>query len=592
MVRGPSSLLGFAPRSRLDTRGPKLKSALMSRKLSLLNLVFLLVLLVLSGCKRSSDSTRSKPVVIEVITNAAEIAAARQAWAEQREDRLNKFLNYPDAIRSFNRESLALVREQRRRSVEALTNLRDAASKPAKVRIQAIRALKLLDVAPSADQLVQLARTDTDATIALLSELLDSDGLYPRNQPLPDPIKAFVVACVGSQEPRVRSEAAHLAAWRELREAGEPLTRLLQQQSKPDLALLRSAARLCPSAEVLRKIEPELKGGGGPLAGNGALAAVADLAEATTNAALKAAAVDLCVRYLKQQRDQPFIDGDTMTAVHAIAKALPAEKAKATLSDLVRSGKWRHMRESALAQLEEIDPASARQLAKETRLNLHARDASTNGKPKRTAEELAATCVRHGLLTQTEADAAIKASANRPKSEHEPAPSADCAEGLFHAANRFLAFDVETGECPNRHDLLLEDFAKASAGLFRPEAILERYNDPQAKSEGWTETGKGKYTVQFIMGPSLYRFEPQDLGDWYDVEAVVAAIHKALADAGISERFVALESGGQDAGFIFARPQALAAAAPELDLTLGKDLDQARKLGTAAEDRILQQLRK
>ena len=200
--------------------------------------------------------------------------------------------------------------------------------------------------------------------------------------------------------------------------------------------------------------------------------------------------------------------------------------------------------------------------------------------------------MKHGLLTQTEADAALKALANPPKSEDKPVSDSGCAEELFYAAGRLVTFDVETGECPNRHDLLLEKFAKASAGRFRPEAVLERYEEPKPKSEGWVETGRGKYTVQLIMGASLYRFQPKDLGDWYDVEAVVAAIHKALEDARIPERFVALESGGQDAGFIFAQPQALSAAAPELGLTLGKDLDQARKLGKAAEDRILHDLRK
>ena len=36
------------------------------------------LLLVMSGCQRDSDSAHSKPVVIEVITNATEIATAKK----------------------------------------------------------------------------------------------------------------------------------------------------------------------------------------------------------------------------------------------------------------------------------------------------------------------------------------------------------------------------------------------------------------------------------------------------------------------------------------------------------------------------------
>ena len=74
---------------------------------------------------------------------------------------------------------MALVREQRQRSVESLSNLRDAPSTPAKVRIQAIRALKLLDVAPSEDQLVQLAKTNTEATLPSSSSCGSPMGCIP-----------------------------------------------------------------------------------------------------------------------------------------------------------------------------------------------------------------------------------------------------------------------------------------------------------------------------------------------------------------------------------------------------------------------------
>jgi hypothetical protein len=72
----------------------------------------------------------------------------------------------------------------------------------------------------------------------------------------------------------------------------------------------------------------------------------------------------------------------------------------------------------------------------------------------------------------------------------------------------------------------------------------------------------------------------------------VAAIHRALDDAGVEERFVALESGGQDAGFIFAKPGQLKAAAAGLNLTLGTDMDQARKIGREFEEKALKELQR
>ena len=42
-------------------------------------------------------------------------------------------------------------------------------------------------------------------------------------------------------------------------------------------------------------------------------------------------------------------------------------------------------------------------------------------------------------------------------------------------AGRALVFDTETGLVPNRHDLLVLEFARASADRFRPEAVLENY---------------------------------------------------------------------------------------------------------------------
>jgi len=65
-----------------------------------------------------------------------------------------------------------------------------------------------------------------------------------------------------------------------------------------------------------------------------------------------------------------------------------------------------------------------------------------------------------------------------------------------------------------------------------------------------------------------------------------SAIHRALADVGVADRFVPLQSDGQEAAFIFGRPDAIKAAAQELALTLGQELDAARKSGRAFEEQV------
>ena len=101
---------------------------------------------------------------------------------------------------------------------------------------------------------------------------------------------------------------------------------------------------------------------------------------------------------------------------------------------------------------------------------------------------------------------------------------------LLDAAGIFLTFDTETGEIPVGHDKLLLDFAAASGGAFKPEACHEKMlqkND---------EDSDAPYAVQFIHGGRLYRFTARNFSDWYDVERVVLACNRALADAGSAKQ--------------------------------------------------------
>jgi hypothetical protein len=124
-------------------------------------------------------------------------------------------------------------------------------------------------------------------------------------------------------------------------------------------------------------------------------------------------------------------------------------------------------------------------------------------------------------------------------------------------------FDTESSDVPPRHDELIREFAENSRGIFAPEAVLQR-------------EGKGRrvvVVVQFVFRGQLYRFQVRDLSDYYDLERMVGTINKALADAGLRERFLSRDTGDQIADFIFGDPRLITEAAQEFQWTLDDDFN-------------------
>ena len=166
---------------------------------------------------------------------------------------------------------------------------------------------------------------------------------------------------------------------------------------------------------------------------------------------------------------------------------------------------------------------------------------------------------------------------------YEPDQPIGLESVLFHIKVG-LAFDAETGLLPCRHDLLLLDFADASNGLFQPAAVSEQWHQQHA------EDYEAAYTLQFISEGRLYRARLRNFGDWYDVERIAQTINRALADAGRTPRFIALESGDQTAEFLFGDPQILTALAKKFQIPLTDDLNQAMRSGKAFEQRAIEAL--
>jgi hypothetical protein len=554
-----------------------------------------------NGCRDRKTKAPPPAAVpsVQVITDPAEIAAARKAWADSREQTLASLLANPAGFSPYDDESKELLRSQRDRSLASLTRTRDDRSQPADRRIGASMALAALGTAADPARLAGIA-TDDESTRHLLWNL---SQFYKTKAGLPTPLRQVVVRALTSKNEQAATQAAFLTTRYGLAEAGDVVLERVRSDPSAGPAFLRAAASLRPTAEVLDAILKRAHPANHPAAGE-TIQAVADLAKATSDPALRRRAADACLQYLKQKPDGPSVDSGTFDALDTLAKAVPADPAKAALADVVRTAKHKYVREYALDRLQKLDAGAATQLSAETKVKLPEPAAASPARSL-TAQQAADVCVRHKLLTRAEADAALAALAAKKKPPAKPDgaddedPADDDVPAFLYAAKRFAAFDVETGLLPNRHDrLILEELADAGAGQFKPEAALENYveDKPRTRARGniiveSEEDVTGTYTVQFIHAGRLYRFNPRDLGDWYDVSAVLLAANRALADAGSPARFVPLETGDQTAALVCCDPAALRAAAPELDLKLSTDADDARKQGKAYEDAVVKKLK-
>ncbi len=151
---------------------------------------------------------------------------------------------------------------------------------------------------------------------------------------------------------------------------------------------------------------------------------------------------------------------------------------------------------------------------------------------------------------------------------------------LLDAAGLVLSFDVEADEIPVRHDRLIADFAEVSRGAFRPEACSETMLPENA------EDSEAPYRVQFIHGVRLHRIQVRNFGDWFDVERVVRACNRALADAGERRRFIPLPSDGQWASFVCFTPEQVAFLRDSFHVSFDDALDAAIRSGKESEDRV------
>jgi hypothetical protein len=149
---------------------------------------------------------------------------------------------------------------------------------------------------------------------------------------------------------------------------------------------------------------------------------------------------------------------------------------------------------------------------------------------------------------------------------------------LLHHRKVLLVYDAETSY-PPRHQRLLMAAADMTHGLLAPEAAM------QTGSPEGIEQGEPAYRLSFLSDGRAYQVACRQHGDYYDSEAVLAAVHRALADKGREERFVPIGVGGQDAHLIFGRPDAVHAFCDRVFIPYG-DRERNESVVQALKDRL------
>jgi hypothetical protein len=131
------------------------------------------------------------------------------------------------------------------------------------------------------------------------------------------------------------------------------------------------------------------------------------------------------------------------------------------------------------------------------------------------------------------------------------------ASTLMQQAGRSVCFDVETDRFPNEHDSLLSELARATG----PELVDVKFaEEPPA---GATEQNPGQYLLHAYSRGQRYTLPAENLGDWYDLEAVLGLINQVSRKRSSSYRFATLKSGDQFTCIVTGPGEAMAAAAKQ-----------------------------
>jgi hypothetical protein len=131
---------------------------------------------------------------------------------------------------------------------------------------------------------------------------------------------------------------------------------------------------------------------------------------------------------------------------------------------------------------------------------------------------------------------------------------------LLGESGRLLWFDAEASMVPPDYVTLLRRFRECGLPTFDASAFWQHTSD---------QTGES--TVQFLLAEQVHTFLARDIGDWYDVEAVMQGINGALEELGVTHRFIQLHTFDQTILLTFGPETSLRRAARALHLPLEDD---------------------
>ena len=162
-------------------------------------------------------------------------------------------------------------------------------------------------------------------------------------------------------------------------------------------------------------------------------------------------------------------------------------------------------------------------------------------------------------------------------------PDSDDATQILLLAGYGTGFDVETGMYPNHHDSLMRELAELVAPELKDAVFEERAPSIEDESE--------PYELTVYAGGKRFRTMAENLGDWYDVGAVLDLLNAVMSDRKAADKFVVLDTGDQTA-IVLAAPAPALAKAVDAGLIEAGDPAQAEKLGKEFEDRVIESLHK
>lgn len=118
---------------------------------------------------------------------------------------------------------------------------------------------------------------------------------------------------------------------------------------------------------------------------------------------------------------------------------------------------------------------------------------------------------------------------------------------LTEAQKRYISFDTETDFVPADYDEQLQRMATITEGLL-DDMLVSMDADPDKDGEHF------RYRITVIYKNTAFIAQPEDVGDWYEMDTLVALLDRLIAHSGSPKRFVPVDTGDQTSAFIFGVP--------------------------------------